>query len=285
MLESFTPDSLFARIMMDESGARAFFLVEGPDENSIFCEHIPDDVSLIVCGGKENVLGTAEIVESNSHPDVYGLVDSDFDRFQEGIADYPNHIVATDSYDLIADIVLSSPRSLRRALSAHGADSVQRIEDSTGKPVDHLVFGLTTKLAAVKLAARRNQYQVSFRDYDFLPLVDRSFELPGVDEILDHGATRSPAFTPEEIHHEAARSTYVELAGRRDASGGHDIVSASLALLMRGGAKIPKKTISGTFISIGTCQVLASLACIRQLSDMALNDSGVDIFDCASIGT
>jgi hypothetical protein len=280
MLDSVTAESIFAEISMDETSPKAFLLVEGPDENSIFFGHVSADVVLIVCGGKKNVLGAVSLAESSRNKHVYGLVDNDFDRIQGLDKQYPAHVVATGTYDLISDLVMSSSDVLRRALSAHAAPSVRAIEDASGSSIDHAVFAITSKLAAARLAAKREKYPLVFKGYNFTPMVGATYEPANLARFLEHAACRSPHFGVDATVLQAVQVAFSEVSVSRHTSGGHDIVGASVALLRKAGSQVSIKTISGTLISVASCQVMASLSCLVDLTTMARAGSGVELLDC-----
>lgn len=280
MLDSVTAESIFTEIMMDETSPRAFLLVEGPDENSVFFGHVSADVVLIVCGGKKNVLGAARLAESNGNNNVYGLVDNDFDRIRGLDRLYPVHVVATETYDLISDLVMSSSDVLRRSLSAHAAPGVRVIEDASGTSIDHAVFALTSRLAGARLATAREGFPLVFKGYNFAPVVGTTYEPADMAVFLEHAACRDPHFTLDATVLQLVHVAFSEISGSRHTSGGHDIVSASAALLRKAGSQVSIKTISGTLISMASCRVLASLSCLRELTTVARADSGVELLDC-----
>lgn len=280
MLDSVTSDSIFSEIMMDETSPRAFLLVEGPDESAIFFGHVSPEVVLIVCGGKKNVLGASSLAQANGAADVYGLVDNDFDRIRGLDQHYPAHVVATDAYDLISDLVLSSPDVLRRSLSAHGASGVSVIEDTTGASVDHAVFALTSRLAGARLAAIREGYPLIFRGYNFASVVGETYGPLDVSIFLEQATCRDPHFSVNAAVLQSVSAAFLEIGNSRQTSGGHDIVGASVAILRKAGSQVSVKTVSGTLISVATCSALASLSCLQGLTAIARADSGVELFDC-----
>lgn len=280
MLDSITPESIFAEIIMDETSPKAFFLVEGPDENSVFFGHVSSDVVLIVCGGKRNVVGAVSLAESKGNSHVYGLVDNDFDRMHGLHSHYPRHVAATVSYDLISDLVMSSSDVLRRVLSAHATTGVRTIEDALESSIDHAVFALTSRLAAARLAAKRERLPLAFKGFNFAPVVSESFEPASLAQFLEHTASRNPGFAVDAKVLKAAEAAFSETSVSRHTSGGHDIVGASVALLRKAGSQVSVKTVSGTLVSVASCQVLASLSCLKELAAMARGDSGVELLNC-----
>lgn len=283
MLDSITADSIFAEINMDETSPTAFLLVEGQDENAVFFGHVSDRVTLIVCGGKRNVLGAVHLANSNGDNNVYGLVDSDFDRIR-GIDDrYPGHVVATGTYDLISDLTMSSSEVLRRSLSAHATAAVRTIEDTAKTTIDDAVFALTSRLAAARLASIRNAYPFVFKNYNFSPVIERGYKPVTVRQFLENAVRRAPGFDIDCTVEDAVQNAFQEIGKNRQMSGGHDIVGASVALLQKAGAQISSKAISGTLIAVASCQVLANLECLTMLSTIARVDSGVELFSCHSV--
>ena len=280
MLDSVTADSVYSEIMMEEPPPKAFLLVEGPDENAIFFGHVSTDVVLIVCGGKKNVLEAARLAESNGYNNVYGLVDNDFDRILGRDKHYPDHVVATVAYDLISDLVMSSADVLRRCLSAHAAPGVRAIEDASGASIDHAVFALTSRLAGARLATIREGYPLIFRGYNFDPVVGAAYEPADISKFLHNAACRDPHFIVDATVLQAVDVAFSEISISRHTSGGHDIVSASVALLGKAGSQVSLKAISGTLISVASCNVVASLLCVRDLTTIARVDSGVELLDC-----
>lgn len=280
MLDSITPDSIYSQIFMEEDPVRAFFLVEGPDESAVFSGHITPDVVLIVCGGKKNVIGAARIAESKGNGHVYGLVDSDFDRLRGLDSQYPSHVLATSGYDLISDLMSSSPRVLRRSLSAHAAPGVRILETEANAPIEQVVIALTSRLAAARLASIRENYPLVFKGYSFSAVIGPAYEPADFFSFLQQAPRRNPQFHIDATVLGAVEAAYCEVKDDTRFSGGHDIVGASAAVLRKAGAQISIKTISGTLISVATCDVLSSLPYLAELSTMARTSSGVDLFDC-----
>lgn len=280
MLESVTADSVFVEIMMDETSPNAFLLVEGPDENSIFFGHVSADVVLLICGGKRNVLGAVSLAESEGHDNVYGLVDSDFDRFLGLSALYPAHVVATEAYDLVSDLVMSSPDVLRRSLSAHAATGVRVIENLSGAAVDHAVFALTSMLAGARLATMRERYPLVYKGYNFTAVIKGSYEPADMTSFVSNAICQDPHFAVDASVLETFHTAFAEIGASRHTSGGHDIVGASIALLGKAGSQVSSKGLSGTLISVASCSVLSSLTCLQTLTALARADSGVELLDC-----
>jgi hypothetical protein len=282
MLGSITAASVFAEIMMDETQPNAFLLVEGPDENAILFGHVAPDVVLIVCGGKKCVLGASSLAEAGGFKNVYGLVDSDFERVL-GVTDgRSDHVVSTASYDLVADLLASSPGVLRRSLSAHAADQVRDIEAITSSSVEDVVYSITSHVAGARLASMREAFPLIFKGYSFAPVVTDQYSPTSHETFLHNARCTDSTFAIDSSVVAASLLAYDDVAEDRSLSGGHDVVGASAAILCRAGFQISARTVGGTLISAATCAVLLSLSCIRSLAARARADSGVELFSCAA---
>ena len=280
MLDCLNADSVFAEIMMDETSPKAFLLVEGTDESAIFFGHVTPRVVLIVCGGKRTVLGAARLAEVQGHSNVYGLVDSDFDRILGMDEQYSTNVAATETYDLVSDLVMSSSDVLRRSLSAHAATGVRAIEDASGASVDHAVFALTSRLAGARLASMREGYPFVFKGFNFGHVLGATYQPGEISSFLTHSVCRDPHFKIDATVLETVHAAFSEVSGSRHNSGGHDIVGASIALLRRAGSQVSANAVSGTLISVATCNVLSSLSCLQELTTSARVNSGVELLEC-----
>lgn len=59
----------------------------------------------------------------------------------------------------------------------------------------------------------------------------------------------------------------VLVVGKRQCSGGHDIVGASIATLTKASGQISRKALPGSIIAAVTCELLAQLVCIQLLAE------------------
>lgn len=281
MLESVTADSVFAEILMEEPEPKAVLLVEGPDEGAALYGHLQAGVLRIICGGKATVVGAAAIAQAQGVTSVYGLIDRDLDALRDMDGGYPEHVIATDAYDLAADLLLTSSESLRRILSAHAPGPVEVIEATTGRTVDDAVYDLTIKMAGIRLAALRERFPFVLKNFDFGAVVGPDFQAAEVGDFLGKLRLSDPNFFVGASVEAAVMLAASEVRTSRHHCGGHDIVGASVALIHRaGGPGVSKRAIAGSVLSLATCQVLASLNCLQQLAAIAHEESGVELLDC-----
>ena len=281
MLEELTSDSVFSQVIMEEPHPIAILLVEGPDEDTILFEHLNEGVVRIIAGGKKAVLGAVQLAEDAGLKHVFGLVDRDFDALR-GLDSYPNNVEATVTYDLVADLVLAlGDDALRRALNAHAAPSVRAVEAATSRSIVDVIFDLTFPLGAVRLASLRAGYPLVLRNYDFHHVLTESFDAADVSVYVRHSVCRQPEFIIDDTVIDDVRGHLLEVADRRH-TGGHDLVSASVAVIAKGGHRVAKKAISGNIMSFATCDVLAAIPCLQTLNARAAAATGLDLFDCVA---
>lgn len=274
LLDSLTPESVFAQILMEEPRPVAHLLVEGPDESAILYGFTAPGVSLVVSGGKRNVIGAAAIAEQASVSRVYGLVDNDYDGLRGGESTIPRSVLRTEAYDLVADVVAAAPHSIRRVASAHAAPAVSRIEAETSLSIDEVVFLLSLALGASRLAALREGYPLIFKSFDFGKILAASFHPIGHEAIISSLKAKDPTFRcgPEVL--EAVRRAERDLGGDRRRVGGHDLVGAVVAVLRQAGAhNVSRPAIEGSLVSLANAHILNSLRCLNKLRELAKADS------------
>lgn len=282
MLDSLTPDSIYSAIMMDESDPRAFLLVEGTDENSIFFGHISAGIMLIVCGGKRNLLGAVDIAVSEGTSNIYGLVDGDFDALREIEVKHPSKVVATAAYDLLSEIVISSA-GMRRVISAHAAGAASRIEEASGRVVEEAVYALTTTLAGIRLASLRQRYPLVFENFNFSELITPSFGAESIAAFVSNARCKQPDFLYDSIVHASIMVAAEDIGDDPWRTGGHDMVGSIVALIKRaGGSNVSRKAIEASLIALANCGVLGALLCLQDLTRLAREGSGIDLFDCVA---
>jgi hypothetical protein len=281
MLEELTSNSVFSEVMMEEPPPRVVLLVEGPDEDAILYEHLSDGVSRIIAGNKKAVLGAAQIALDGGLSHVFGLVDRDLDALR-GKDSYPPNVVATDAYDLIADLVGAlGDEAVRRALIAHAAASVRVVEAAAARSVVDVVFDLTGPLAAVRLASLKSGYPLILHRYEFRAVLTTDLRAADVSAYVTNAVCKNPDFAIDPSVIDDVRNQLVEVTDRRH-SGGHDLVSASVAVIARGGGSVSKKAIAGNIISFATCDVLASIPCLSALDSLAAAQTGQSLFECVA---
>lgn len=279
MLEDLTPDSVFSQVLMEDPPPRAILLVEGPDEDALLFEHLSEGVVRIIAGGKRAVLGAAQTALDTGMTNVFGLVDRDLDSLR-GRDVYPANVVATGSYDLLADLVaVLGDDALRRVMSAHAAPSVRVAETASGRRVPDIVFELAGPLAAVRLASLRSHYPLVLAKYDFRHALTEKFEAADVSVYVLNAKCKNEKFAIDNALIEDIRDHLAEVSDRRHI-GGHDLVGAIGAVIAQAGGRVSKDAIAGNIISFANCGVLARVTSLQKLHATARATLGIGLLDC-----
>ncbi|MDD1385688.1 hypothetical protein [Curtobacterium poinsettiae] len=283
MLDSLTPESIYAELMMDEDQVKAFLLVEGPDEVAILFGHLANGVSSVVCGGKRNVIGAANIALAQLETPTFGLVDRDFDGVRATSPIIPSRVAQTSSYDLLSDIVHNVEHSIRRVMSAHSAGGTAMIEDRRSMPVECVVFEVGCGLAPVRLASLEEGFPLIFRDYNFSGVLDSTYKAPDASGFIEGARCKDPLFDVDAMVHSAIDRARDTLDGDVYRVGGHDIVGIIVGLLRSAGSRnISRKAIEASLITCATSRVLVGLDCISKLTDIGRTEAGIELLDLAA---
>ncbi|WP_081984573.1 DUF4435 domain-containing protein [Curtobacterium sp. MR_MD2014] len=283
MLDSLTPESIFAELMMNEDDVRAFLLVEGPDEIAILFGHVAEGVSPIVCGGKKNVIGAAGIAARDLGTPVIGLVDRDFDGLRVKTSTVPRNVTQTTTYDLLSDVIHKVEGSIRRVMSAHSVTGTALIENRRQRSAEGVVLEVGCGLASVRLASLNEGFPLIFKNYDFTAVLDATSECPGALRFVDGARCKDPSFTATSIVLDAIDRASKSLAGDVHRVGGHDIVGIIVGLLRGvGSGNISRKSVEASLITCATPNVLRSLDCISRLVELGRSEAGMELFDLAA---
>lgn len=119
-------------MMADFSGC--FWIVEGPSDQRFFNSRVKDDITLIVAGGKRNVINAVQRLELDPSPaKVLGIVDADIDWLIP-LQNRPANIISTDPRDLEGMLLRSS--AFTKVLGEYAdLKKVTAFELKIGKPV------------------------------------------------------------------------------------------------------------------------------------------------------
>lgn len=120
MFDSVTAHTLYSEIVMQRDHTpRAFLLVEGPEDSKTLYAHISEEkCQILICEGRENVLGAMVLVCDNLVSGVGALVDADHSRRSvESRISLPG-VVVTDLNDLDSE-VLHIPGLVERVGYSH----------------------------------------------------------------------------------------------------------------------------------------------------------------------
>ncbi|RYX94006.1 MAG: hypothetical protein EOO28_16615 [Comamonadaceae bacterium] len=157
-----TPGIILAEIAMIRSAfSGSFLLVEGDTDSRFWNAHVShQDVCIVNCEGKPNLVAAAQSAEAAGHTDIIGVYDPDFDKLT-GVVHCPNRLVATDHNDL--DItLLTSPSSVKVLREYADAAKVAAFEAGTQLNVFDHVEKLSREFGRLRFLNEVNGYGVDF---------------------------------------------------------------------------------------------------------------------------
>lgn len=181
-----TPGIIVSEIcMMRSTFTGVHFLVEGEDDSKFWKHHLKrENVSLVNCGGRANLLGATLKITRAAITGVAGVYDPDFDRFH-GTPPHSPHILApTDANDL--ETTLLNSAALDRLLSEY-ADSalLAAFESNCGKTVLEHIESTAREFGRLRFLNSVAGHCVDFNGlspYRFVSITDWSLDLAGLKD-------------------------------------------------------------------------------------------------------
>lgn len=262
--------------MQRQVDSRLFLLVEGDDEDAILFDHVNGhEVGVLVLGGKPNVLATAEIVARYPLPGVFALVDRDLDRLAVNSGAYPPGLVATDGYDLVADLIALRPELFRRAARVHGKAAYDSIIESWGDFLT-LCYKVCLSLAALRLINLEHSLGLNLRNFPVSSVINADLspkELPVFIKVAnDRSKTQVNPLSAAQLLSEATD----RIQGDVRLCGGHDLMAAAAAMLRKNGANsVSANNLAASFITGIDCEAVGELSLVEDLCDWADGHSRV----------
>lgn len=272
MQRSLTPDSAFAWVLMQRQvDGNLLLIVEGDDEDVILDGHLDrGSVTLLVMGGKSNVLGASRLLLARKDRSVLAVVDRDMDDLTGGSAGYPSNVAPTRGYDLVADINHVRPELLNRAIRVHGRSAASEIERQTGVEISDIVFNLCLALAPLRLVNMERSLGLNLRDFPFDRIIRADYTPRGIEEIVNVANLRSRVDIPFEFIHVDLADAIGRIRGDRRYCGGHDLMGAASAVLRRGGASsVSSRNLAASVYTAIDCQTIVRLPVTGPIGDWA----------------
>ncbi|YCK79997.1 DUF4435 domain-containing protein (plasmid) [Arthrobacter sp. D3-18] len=277
------PDIAYAWINMQRQVDRhLFLLVEGDDEDTILYGHLlREQISVLVLGGKPNVLATGHLLASQPVAGVYSMIDRDLDDLTGKTANYPPNLVATRGYDLVSDVVTSRPDIFERALRVHGVDAFENVEQITGAKLTDICSSMCLKLAALRLVNEVENLGLNLRDFPFSQVINGDFSSKGYSAYIMAANARSPISVDIPAVETLVREAALRINGDVRFCGGHDLVGAAAAILRHGGAKSAGAgALAASLITATDCETLRQLPVKEAIRNWADSHSR-NVFHCA----
>ena len=179
-----TPGIIVSEIcMMGSTFHGVHFLVEGEDDSKFWKHHLKrENVSLVNCGGRPNLLGAAALIGHATIAGVAGVYDPDFDRLHGTPPHAPHILAATDANDLETTLLTSA--ALERLLSEYADTALlTAFESRHGVSVAAHIERTSREFGQLRFLNSRAGYCVDFdklSPYRFVSKTDWSLDLAGL---------------------------------------------------------------------------------------------------------
>ncbi|NJO17073.1 MAG: DUF4435 domain-containing protein [Thioploca sp.] len=96
----------------------SFLLVEGPDDSKFWNLHVVrDQCEIVICGGKQNLIGAIERLDGKKFSGILGQADDDFDSLEGKLIPSLN-LVYTETHDL--ECLLFKSTAFNKILAEYG---------------------------------------------------------------------------------------------------------------------------------------------------------------------
>ncbi|RXZ72961.1 hypothetical protein [Agromyces albus] len=224
--------------MQRQVSGKLLLVVEGDDEDRVLFGHINEpDVTLLVAGGKGEVLAAAHLIHSQQIPAAIALIDRDLDDLTGQSSAYPPTAVATRGYDLVADIVGVNTALLDRVLRVHSRAATEHIESQTGVSATEVAFRLASAISPLRLIAQEHGVASRFRDFPFGLALAADYTPKPWEDLVDIVNSRSQAKLNHSVLRANIEAATARTSGRSELCGGHDVLGAAAAALRQAGAR------------------------------------------------
>ncbi|NKR68695.1 hypothetical protein GS536_11500 [Rhodococcus hoagii] len=282
MLEHLNANTIFNTIaMLRPERDGVFLVVEGSDDQYTVKRHVDDDAVTVLCGlgGKPDLLSASAKVDQHGTPQVYFLIDSDYDKFIPPEAEYGKTVIASDGHDLVMDLVLIDRSIIHRVIDSHTRGHSRGGESIDAADVLTKAIDLALPVGVLRMLSVENGWGLNLRDYPFGRLKSTP---PDLAEIVEIAVERSAPVADEASILPAL--TYAMTSYRTHATaivGDHDCFSAIARVMCdRGFKKAGADHLSSSFLAAVGCNSLNRTSWFTSMSDRIAADTGGSCFIC-----
>lgn len=189
---------LVAEIKMMEASYKGFYwLVEGPSDIRFFSTRKRDNVELVVCGGKKNVVGAIRALAADSvNSRILGIVDADIDWLFPNYV-RPANVITTDPRDL-EGVLLRSSAYFKVLAEFADAAKVKAFEDKNQCTVLEYVLKVSMFFGKIRAVNDLNQ-AVSLKKYKPQGFMQKGVWLYDFEKALDVAISKGVCHTSEEL--------------------------------------------------------------------------------------
>lgn len=185
--------------MLRASHEGSFLLVEGSGDKK-FLSSILDFSSceVVVCLGREKLLGVVSELGSEGFQGVLGFADRDFSNIT-GYPDYEGEVVYTDENDL--EMMLLCSGALDKVLWEYGKSDIARSIAREGKDIRNMIYESARVVGTLRLLSQERSWSLRFDGMKYKFVDSRSYRLDLMKTVRQVMARtpRSIGLTPDAI--------------------------------------------------------------------------------------
>ena len=231
MREFLNADTLFNTIaMLRPERDGAFLVVEGSDDEYTLERHVDSSVTIFSgLGGKSELVDAAVKVGQKDIALVYFVVDSDYDRLVDPPVMHAPQVVASDTHDLVMDLIFVERSAIHNTIRAHVRGNLQRRSAFVPEKIVADALGLAFPVGLLRLLSVGNDWGLKLRDFPFGKLKSSP---PDPAEVVELALSKSPPIA-EGVDVPAALAGALDKYKDRDWSvvGDHDFFAALAKVL------------------------------------------------------
>jgi len=276
-----TSNTLFATVMMTRQASTALIIVpEGKDDHFLLDGHVNrQDVLLIrATGGKEHVLGAAEIAEKRFILGVRFVVDADYDRYWRPTYRYPSNVISSVGHDAFSDILNGSPHLVAHVIRAQASIGREMPPSFDPSAIWSDAKTLAGNLAAIRIANDVHSYELSLAEF---PLGALSSKNAPLSEMASLAVKRSQSQLVSMTALSAAAEKVKQLIAQHLdlAVGDHDLVAALSRVLRDQGINVGRSELWKSLLIAIACSHLLATSWFQSLEQWGVANHR-QCFDC-----
>lgn len=162
----------------------SFLIVEGETADLRVYGRLvyPESCQIVPAHGKENAMGSLEILENEGFAGILAIVDADFWRL-EGMEPSSVNIFMTDTHDL-ETMILKSP-ALEKLLDEFGAsEKMATIIQQRGANIRQILLDIGRPMGYFRWISQQYDYSLTFNDIVYSRFIDNRTLVLNISEMI-----------------------------------------------------------------------------------------------------
>lgn len=281
MRELLTADDLFSHLMILRGVSnKKFLLVEGDDDFGMLDPHLDETVcETIPAGGKTVVLEAAEIAQRQNLTGVGVVLDLDWAELL-----YPKlcqpYVFYTDFYDI--DATAFAPRQAVVGLITNNMkrDKLREVSQRGAAGLVECIVEAAKHVGALRFLSEKNRWELNLREFPVHLMIGEGF-VSDAEKLADVALKRSAraVIARDEILLELGR-LLSEIEDPYRYCSGHDLLSATAAIIRRAGEQISSKSVGASLRASFSCNDVAKSRLFSDISAWG-RSLGSELLTCA----